>query len=330
MHLALFFWGRLPVPDYGGTQRMVVCLSRGLVEAGHRVTLIAAPGSVVPEVELVPADPAVARRADFSVTPFLPPGIDLLLSFVELRNPPDVPWIHRLAGNRKPGQPGIPNTIYVSENHARRHGGRSWVYNGLDPGDFRFRREKDDYDLFLGRLHHAKGYRLAAEGARRSRRRLLIAGGWRPSLSRYVRYIGKVGGERKAALLAGARAFWMPAQWEEPCSNAILEALVSGTPVLGTHRGSLPEIISPEVGALGDSVEELVALRPTLDRIDPEACRARIERHFTYRVMTEGYLRMFRGFLATGELPEGQSITGDRYPLSAIRHPPPASTSEDG
>jgi glycosyltransferase involved in cell wall biosynthesis len=120
-----------------------------------------------------------------------------------------------------------------------------------------------------------------------------------------VRYIGKVGGERKAALLAGARAFWMPALWEEPCSNAILEALVSGTPVLGTRRGSLPEIVSPEVGALGDSVQELVAQRPMLDRIEPEACRARVERYFTHRLMTEGYVRMFRGFLATGQLPEG-------------------------
>jgi glycosyltransferase involved in cell wall biosynthesis len=196
----------------------------------------------------------------------------------------------------------------VSENHARRHGGWAWVHNGLDPADFRFRREKDDYDLFLGRLHHAKGYRWAVEGARRSRRRLLLAGGWRPSLSRYVRYIGKVGGERKAALLAGARVLWMPALWEEPCSNAILEALVSGTPVLGTRRGSLPEIISPDVGALGDSVDELVALRPALDRIEPDACRARIERHFTHRVMTKGYLRMFRGYLATGRLPEGVSL----------------------
>ena len=308
MHLALFFWGRLPVPDYGGTQRMAVCLARGLAEAGHRVSLIAAPGSVVPGAELVPVDPALARRPTFSIEPYLPSGMDLLLSFVELRRPPHAPWIHRLAGNRKPGESGPPNTIYVSENHARRHGGRAWVYNGLDPADFRFRREKDDYDLFLGRFQRAKGHRWAIEGAKRTRRRLLLAGGWRPSLSRYVRYVGKVGGARKAALLAGARVFWMPAQWEEPCSNAILEALVSGTPVLGTRRGSLPEIITPDVGALGDSVDELVALRPTLERIDPAACRARVERHFTYRVMTEGYLRMVRGYLSTGHLPDGEPL----------------------
>ena len=133
-------------------------------------------------------------------------------------------------------------------------------------------------------------------------------GGWRPSLSRWVRYVGKVGGTRKTELLAGARAFWMPALWDEPFGITLIEALVSGTPVLGTRRGSLPEIVSPDVGALGDTLDELVELRARLDAIDPEACRAHVERHFTHHAMAEGYLRMFRAYLATGVLPEGRLI----------------------
>ena len=152
------------------------------------------------------------------------------------------------------------------------------MYNGIDPADFHFRPTKDDYDLFLGRLHSIKGYRWAIEGAKRTKRRLLLAGGWRPSLSRYVRYVGRVGGEKKAALLAGAGCLWMPALWDEPFGITLIEAMVSGTPVLGTRRGSLPEIVSPAVGALGDSVDELVALRPELDpdrsRRVPRAGRA--------------------------------------------------------
>ena len=88
MHVALFFWGRLPVVDYGGTQRMVVCLARGLAEAGHRVSLLAAPGSQVPEATLVPVDPVEARRPDFAIAPHLPKGMDLLLSYVQVRRPP--------------------------------------------------------------------------------------------------------------------------------------------------------------------------------------------------------------------------------------------------
>src|SRR3712207_8659553 len=100
----------------------------------------------------------------------------------------------------------------------------------------------------------------------------------------------------------------MPALWDEPFGITLIESLVSGTPVLGTHRGSLPEVISPAVGALGDSVEELVALRPGLERIDPDACRAHVERWFTHHVMAEGYLRMFRQFLAEGVLPAGKRV----------------------
>jgi glycosyltransferase involved in cell wall biosynthesis len=308
MHIALYFWDRLPVPEYGGTQRIVVYLARGLAAAGHRVTLIAARGSRVPEAELVPVDLEQARRPEFDIRPLLPAGLDLLLACVPLRISPGVPWIRRLAGNWRPGTTVAPNTLFLSENHARRHGGHAWVYNGIDPADFQFRREKADYDLFLGRLHGVKGYRWAIDGAKRSRRRLLLAGGWRPSLSRWIKYVGRVGGERKAALLAGARVLWMPALWDEPFGITLIESLVSGTPVLGTHRGSLPEVISPEVGALGDSVDELVALRPGLERIDPGACRAHAERWFTHHVMAEGYLRMFRHFIAEGVLPEGRRI----------------------
>ena len=78
--------------------------------------------------------------------------------------------------------------------------------------------------------------------------------------------------------------------------------------VLGTRRGSLPEIVSPEVGALGDTLDELVELRARLDAVEPDACRAHVERHFTHHVMAEGYLRMFRAYLADGVLPEGKLL----------------------
>jgi glycosyltransferase involved in cell wall biosynthesis len=123
-----------------------------------------------------------------------------------------------------------------------------------------------------------------------------------------VKYVGSVGGTRKAELLAGAGALWMPALWDEPFGITLIEAMVSGTPVLGTRRGSLPEIVSPEVGALGDTLDELVELRARLDAMAPEACRAHVERHFTHHVMAEGYLRMFQAYLATGVLPEGELL----------------------
>jgi len=315
MHVALFFPDRLPVQGYGGTQRAIVNLARGLADLGTRVTLLAGSGSMVREATLVPVDVRTARGPSFDIQPLLPGDIDVLCAFSPLHIPPRVPWIWRLAGNRRPGEICPANTLFVSADHARRHGGRTFVYNGVDPREYPFQPIKTDFDLFLGRLHRVKGFQWAVEGAKRSRRRLVVAGGWRPSFSHWVRYVGTVQGEQRLTLLAEARCLWMPALWDEPCANVLPEALMCGTPILGTRRGSLPEIVTPEVGALGNSVEELVELARRIELIDPAACRARAEQHFSHLTMAEGYLRVFRQVLRTGELsfPPGRAPVQARF-----------------
>ena len=225
------------------------------------MTLLAPAGSRVPEAELVPLDPSEILQAGFDLTPLLPASVEILHAHGPVRVPPDHPHVFTLHGNLRSGRGPPPNTIFVSADHARRHGGTAFVYNGVDPSEFVFRPEKADYDLFLGRLHTVKGYRWAIQGAKRSGQPIVVAGGWRPSLSRRVRFVGSVDGDRKAGLLAGARCLWMPALWDEPFGLTLVEAMMSGTPVLGTRRGALPEVVSNEVGALGDTLDELVALR---------------------------------------------------------------------
>jgi glycosyltransferase involved in cell wall biosynthesis len=308
MHVALYIRDRLPVAKYGGTQRVAVYLARGLADAGHQVTLLAQAGTRVREASVVELPPAPEGMPPPDLRRWMPPGVDLLLAYSPVAATLDVPWIRSLHGNRKPGTVSAPNTLYLSRDHAARHGGVAFVYNGIDVAEFRFETRKADYDLFLGRLHQVKGYRWALEGARRTGRRLVLAGGWRPSLRRGVRYVGEVGGERKAALLANAACLWMPALWDEPFGLTLVEAMASGTPVLGTRRGALPEIVSPDVGALGETLDEMVTCRATLAGIDPAACRARVERHFSHHVMAAEYVRMFREYLASGELPRGRAI----------------------
>jgi glycosyltransferase involved in cell wall biosynthesis len=121
-----------------------------------------------------------------------------------------------------------------------------------------------------------------------------------------LRFVGAVNGERKAALLADAACLWMPALWDEPFGLTLVEALLSGTPVLGTRRGALPEVVSDEVGALGNTLEELIALRSTIGQRDPRDCRAWGERWFTHTRMAEEYVRMYQQYLASGRLPDGR------------------------
>ncbi len=305
MHVAVASHYRLPVTGYGGTERVVVALVRGLAALGHRVTLLAAPGTRVPEAAVIEVSPAELTHPTSDLVALLPRDSDILHAHFPVQRRLAYPFVQTLHGNLDVGEPVPPHTIFLSRDHARRHGQEAFVYNGLDPADYEFRAAKADYDLFLGRLHSAKGYRWAVAGARRSRRRLLVAGAWRPTLRRSVRFVGQVAGERKAELLAGARCLWMPALWDEPFGLTSIEALLSGTPVLATRRGALPEVVTPEVGALCDTLDEMIAAAETIDTRDPAACRARAERYFTHRVMAEEYLRMYRALLETGALPPG-------------------------
>ena len=308
MHVTIVTHYRLPVVGYGGTERIVSALARGLAARGHRVTLLARPGSELPAVHRVVALPDDAFRAPAeALRQFVPDDTDVVHAhFPVAAPPPGAPFLQTLYGNLGAGDELPPHTVCLSRNHANRHGTDAWVYCGLDPAEFTFRRDKDDYDLFIGRLHSIKGYRWAIAGAKQTRQRLLIAGGWRPSFSRYVRYVGEVDGARKRELLAGARCVWMPALWDEPFGLTLIEPLLSGTPVLGTRRGSLPEILTAEVGALCDTQEEMIAASRTIASRSPDACRAHAERFFSHLAMADAYVGVYRHLIATGQLPAGR------------------------
>jgi len=141
------------------------------------------------------------------------------------------------------------------------------------------------------------------EAAKRTGHRLIVAGGWRPSFTGSIKFVGEVDGSTKAALLARARCLWNPAAWDEPFGLVTIEALLSGTPVLGTHRGALPELITPEVGTLCDTVDEMITAAESIHTRSPAACRAHAERHFTHVTMAEGYVREYRRVLEAGAPP---------------------------
>src|SRR5438309_3379476 len=242
MHVVLASHQQLPAKGYGGPQRVVVALVRGLAALGHRVTLLALAGSRVPEAKVVEVP---TRKFDDAahLASYVPRDADILHAHVPVKPgppaanvPPLVQTIHR---NLKPGSPRYVNAVFLSRDHARRHGSDVFVYNGLDPAEYIFRRfpkRAGQFDLFLGNLHSAKGYHWAVEGAKHAGHRLVVAGGWRPSFTGAVKYVGEVDGGKKAALLARARCVWNPAQWDEPFGLVTIEAFLSGTPVLGTRR----------------------------------------------------------------------------------------------
>src|SRR5881296_2114469 len=192
MHVVVASHHRLPVEGYGGPQRVVVALVEALAALGHRVTVLAQPGTKLAAASrIVEISPRALKNGTADLAPFLPDNADIVHAHFPLKQgPKSVPFVQTLHGNWKPGAPLPPHTIFLSRDHARRHGSETFVYNGLDPADFIFRPRKEQWDLFLGKLHSDRGYHWAVEAAKRTGRRLIIAGGWcaspppRPSGSR--------------------------------------------------------------------------------------------------------------------------------------------------
>ncbi len=66
-----------------------------------------------------------------------------------------------------------------------------------------------------------------------------------------VAFIGPLTDREKSLVFRNAYATLVPNRWKEPFGLVLIESLMSGTPVLGTALGSLPEIIrSGETGML--------------------------------------------------------------------------------
>lgn len=306
MHVALVTHHRLPVRGYGGTQRVVVWLARALAELGHGVTVVAARGTRLPGLRVREAPARAFRRlygdSEYDADELVPQDAQVVHFQAPIAARVPKPNLVTIHGN---GPPGLypPNAVFVSRDHMTRLDGRHFVYNGVDPSEYRFGAEKSDYYLFLGKAKwRVKGAGAAERIARRAEIRLVVAGGRRLRWSRKVRWVGTVDGGRKAELLAAARALLFPIQWEEPFGLVVAEAWMSGTPVLAAPRGSMRELVRPQVGRLCATEEEFVEAVGAIERgeltYDPRDCRAYAEERFSHLRMARDYLALYEQAIA--------------------------------
>lgn len=174
-------------------------------------------------------------------------------------------------------------------------------YYNLD--EFEYREKKDDYLLHISRLGFGKGTHIAAQVAKATGRRLVVAGvGGDDALAMMrqmcpaaqIDYRGVVGPAERRELLAGAYATLCPSTYVEPFCGVQVESLLSGTPVISTDWGAFTEII--ENGRTGYRCR---TMRQFLDAVDdvgtwckPEWCREAGMRYDMRRVVHE-FTRFF-------------------------------------
>lgn len=308
MKILLFHPVSLPPRDYGGVERVVQWLSKGLVELGHEVWIAALEGSSLPAgVRLL--EISRNERSALGNLERFPSGIDV----VHFMAPPEKEiWtqlpcsgVLTVHGNGQIGEEFPLNSVFVSQNHAIRHGATAYVHNGIDPAEYLFDPAlKENWYLFLSKTSwRVKNLSGAMRFCQRARVPLRIAGGRRPWYLRakaffdpHMHWVGTVAGEKKARLLAQAKALVFPVTWPEPFGLVVAEALMSGTPVLAADQGSLKELISPEVGgtlSLSDPRWMEWLVKSPLPW-NSEDCRRHAMEKFHYQVMARRYVEIYQ------------------------------------
>lgn len=291
---------KLPANGYGGLHRMVWGLAKALSDLGHKVSLLCARGSSCPFANVIWRDPSVPIAAQ------VPTGVDVVHFNAA---PPDgfeLPYVETIHGNFN--KSFSHNAIFVSANHAARHGSSHYVYNGIDWDDPEyanpdlspraFRRYhflgKADWKVknLAGAIAVAKclpsGSTLDVIGGRRFSFHM----GLRFTLSQRIKFHGMVAGERKSALLRQSSGLIFPVVWHEPFGLAVVESLYMGAPVFATPYGALPEIVTPEVGRLSDSRSQMVYDITHAD-FSPRVCHEYARDVFNARRMAMGYVAKY-------------------------------------
>ncbi|MDQ6846389.1 MAG: glycosyltransferase family 4 protein [Candidatus Dormibacteraeota bacterium] len=195
------------------------------------------------------------------------------------------------------------------------------VHNAVDVDALRVAAgEKEPYLLCLARICPDKGQHVAIEAARRAGLRLILAGKVEdiPEATDYferhiapavdgdrVVHLHNVAGDEKALLLARARALLAPLQWDEPFGLAMVEAMVSGTPVIAIARGAAPELVTEGVtGFLVDDVDGMSAAVPLAAQLDPSACAEVTRARFSPSAMAAAYLQLYEDVMWKPVMPE--------------------------
>ena len=329
--LAPIAW-RTPPRHYGPWEQFASLLTEGLVAAGHDVTLFATADSVTtatlhgtagggwsddPTIDPKVAEclhiAAVFERADeFDL---IHNGFDFLpLTYSGLVDTPVITTIHGFSSPRiLPVYKRYQTTTdYVAISDADKHRDLHYaatIHHGIDTAAFAVHPTPGDHLLFFGRIHPDKGTAHAIEVARRTGRRLDIAGiiqdeqyfhdRVEPHIDgELVRYLGPVSASDRADVLGSAHALLHLIEFDEPFGFSVVEALACGTPVIAYARGSMAELIDHgNTGYLVTNPDGAVEAVGRVGDLDRDAIRAATVNRFDATTMIDKYVAVYRTIL---------------------------------
>lgn len=350
LRIAMISTPFIPVPprDYGGTELIVHELVEGLLDRGHQVTLFATGDSRTRANLQSIYDEAIWPPEPFSeldhVSWAMRQAAEMGCDVVHAHSPCALalgrvsacpPLVYTVHHAQEPAlsryYSRFPEVDYVaiSSDQCRRETGPDWctvIHHGLDTGRYEWSERAGPYVCFVGRLAREKGPVTAIDAAARAGVPIRMAGPIHPPDQAYVEakvlrrlsepgvtWMGAVGMDEKRPLLRDARALLAPIEWNEPFGLILIEALLSGCPVVGFGRGSVPELIEHGVtGFVASSEDDMVELiRPggPVDALDRRRIRDLATRRFDRSRMVADYERVYHAAAGRTRRPSLRPIT---------------------
>lgn len=265
-------------------------------------------GSTCPFARVIPIDPGQPVENQ------IPQDVDLVHFQFKPEYPERLnkPWLMTQHGNSNVNEVLPINTVFVSRNHAQRHGSNCYVLNGLDWSEYGPVNLKapQPYFHFLGKAAwRVKNVQGAIDVSLKAGQTLKVLGGnrlnikrgFRFTLSPRVHFYGMVGGEQKMSLLRDSSGLIFPVRWHEPFGLAVIESLYFGAPVFATPYGALPELVNSESGVLSASEQDLAH---AVESFVPNRMRNHQYAQDLYnaRRMAQDYVRVYEHVLNAAQL----------------------------
>lgn len=207
------------------------------------------------------------------------------------------------------------NTKFVSISNAQRKPCKeiNWtetVYNGTDTNQFKFKDKKGNYLAFSGRIVPQKGLDIAVRVAKKTNKKLKIAGTinaehkkyWnekiKPYLSSKITYEGVIPLNKIQAFYQNAEALLMPIRWAESFGLVMTEAMSCGTPVIAFNKGSVNEVVKhKKTGFIVKNEKQMIKAVKNIEKIKRQDCRKWVENNFSIEKMVNNYEKLYFKFL---------------------------------
>lgn len=360
-------WIPIPPPAYGGIESFIDVLAREFAAAGHEVLLAASDDSTCPVERLPgfgPANSDMMGMTTHELRHLIRAYTALADADVIVDNTLAGPIIARLTSERPvvtiAHSPFIElvNELYavaapdmafvgISQDQATRSAVpiARVIHHGIRTEDVPV-GNGGDTACFVGRMVPEKGLLEAIRAAEIAGIPLKIAAKMRepaeldyfeetvrPALGSNAEFLGELSTEDKLELMGRSCVMLNPIQWDEPFGLVMIEALATGTPVVATPRGSVPEIVEDgRTGFIREDVEGLADALRLARSLDRAACRESVEERFTAARMAAHYVDLFEVLVAGRPRPHnsGAGVRAVHIPVDAARAAVAAATAATG